>query len=87
MPPAEVVQSRDVEPFARRAVGLVGVKANVAAKVNDVGDEPGQIGDGDILAGSDVKKVRAVIVIHEKEAGVGQVVDVQEFAFGLADAP
>ena len=54
MPPAEVAQVRDVEPFARRAVGLVGVKADVAVKVNNVGDEPCQIGDGDILAGSDV---------------------------------
>ena len=42
------------QPFVRRAVGLVGVKADGAVKINDVGDEPRQIGDSDILAGSDV---------------------------------
>ena len=60
---------------------------DITLEPNDVLNEAGEFADFDVFAGADVDGAGFVVVLHEKEAGVGQVVDVQEFAAGGACAP
>ena len=54
---------------------------------DDVGDEGGEVVDGDVFAGADVDGAGLGGVLEEVEGGVGEVVGVEEFAFDGAGAP
>ena len=54
---------------------------------DDRGDHAREFGDGDVLAGADVDVFVVAVVLHQMDAGVGEVVDVEEFAARRAGAP
>ena len=87
MLPTEMVQAGDVEEFAGGAVGAGGVEDELTGVADDTGDFLGEVGDGEFFAGADVDVQFAVVIVHEVDAGVGQVVDVHELAQGFAAAP
>ncbi len=47
----------------------------------------GQLANGEVLAGTDVDVIVAVVVLHQEQARVGEIVDVQELAPRRARAP
>ena len=47
----------------------------------------GQLPDAEVLAGADVDVVFLVVVLHEEQARIGEVVHVQELARGAAGPP
>ncbi|WPL19442.1 hypothetical protein Thiowin_04569 [Thiorhodovibrio winogradskyi] len=53
--PAKGVQAGDVEPFLWGAVGVAGVEDELALEADDVGDQVGEVGDGEVDAGADVE--------------------------------
>src|SRR5260370_38007175 len=75
--PAKPGKTADVEQFARRAVRPRGVEADLAGIANGRGDHAGEFGDGDVLAGADIDQFVAGIDIHQMNAGVGEIVDIQ----------
>ena len=85
--PAERVEARDVEELLRRAVGLGRVENEGRAGVDDVAHHLRELADGQVLAGADVHVLGRVVAAHEEEAGVGEVVHVQELAARGAGAP
>ncbi len=78
--PAQVVELGDVEHLAGGAVGLGGVEAQRGVGADDVADHLGEVADGDVHAGADVDVFGVAVVLHEEQAGVGEVVDVEELA-------
>ncbi len=87
MAPAEAVEFGDVEEFAGGAVGFGEIVIDITFEAGDAGDEVGQVDDGQILAGADIDQAGLVVVFHEVEGGVGQVIDVEELAAGPAGTP
>ena len=88
--PAEGGHFRDVEEFFGCAVGLGGVVPDFPLEADDVFYHDGEVFELDVLAGADVDEfphVLVVVVFHEEDAGVGQVVHVEEFPVGFAAAP
>ena len=85
--PAQALEAADVEQLARRTVGLGGIKHDAALEADDVHHGLGQFADGDVFAGADIDQRAVVARLHQVHAGVGQVVDVEEFALGGASAP
>ena len=59
----------------------------LAVVADDVGDEGGEVVDGDVFAGADVDGAGLGDVLEEEERGVGEVVGVEELAFDGAGAP
>ena len=85
--PAEGFEAADVEELAGGAVGFAGVELDLAFKTDDFSDEFGQLADAEIDARADVDEIGAVGLFEEVDAGIGEVVDVEELALGSAGAP
>jgi hypothetical protein len=81
---AELVRAHQL---ARRAVGLRGVGDDVALEPDDLADQLRQFQDGHILARADIDVLEVRIGLHQKHAGVGAVVGVEELAARRARAP
>ncbi len=47
---------------------------------DDVADHLGEVADRDVDAGADVDVLGVAVVLHQEQAGVGEVVDVEELA-------
>jgi hypothetical protein len=56
--PAEFCQAADVEQFARRAVGPRRIEADLVGVADDGGDQAGEFGVRDVLAGADIDSSR-----------------------------
>ncbi len=78
MSPAECVQPRDIEQFAGRSIRLRGIEPQFGFRVNDGADLLRQFTDGDFFSRADVDRFGIVVAFQEKQAGIGQVIDVQE---------
>ena len=94
--PAEVFQAGAVHQFAHCAVGLGGVELDGALVANHFGDGLGGFADGQVAAVADVDVaehglgvgvVAGFVEVHDKDAGGGHVVDVEEFTVRRAGAP
>ena len=94
--PAEAAQPCRVNQLARCAVGLAAIEHQPTLVTDCVGHHAGQRGDVHFVAAAAVQ-VRALRraersdrrpwLLHHQQAGIGQVVDVQEFAHRLPAAP
>src|SRR4051812_26880439 len=87
VPPSKPMQPADVEQLAGHAVRFRGVEGEPHAGVHLLAEGLRQLADAQILPRADVDVLILLVVAHEEEAGVGEVVDVQQLAPGLARAP
>ena len=62
-------------------------KLIVAAISDGGGDHACEFGDGDVFAGADIDQFVAGIILHQMNAGVGEIVDIEEFPPRRAGAP
>jgi len=85
--PAERAKLVDAQEFTWRAIWLGQVARDLAFETNDLGDEISQIQDGNVLARTYVHMTFGGIGLHEMEAGVGAIVNMQEFAPWRASTP
>src|SRR5436309_15074162 len=85
--PAELGQVADIEQFSRGAVGARGVKADLATVTDGRRDHAGEFGDRDVLAGADIDQLIAGIGFHQMDAGIREIIDIEEFAPRRAGAP
>ena len=69
----------------RRA--CVASKTSSAPGCDDVAHRLRELADRQVLAGADVDVLGVVVVAHQEQAGVGEVVDVEELAARRARAP
>ena len=56
-------------------------------EANDFGDEKGEVSNADFLAGADIDDIGLIVGVHEEDAGIGHVIDVEELAQGVSGAP
>ena len=63
--------------------GLEVSHSGLALEAGRLGDQRRDLGDRDVLAGADVDLLWPVVVLHQVQAGVGHVVDVEELAARL----
>src|SRR5437899_944774 len=83
--PAEGVDARSIEQLAWRAVRLARVEADLPGEADHLHDDFGQLADADVGATADVdQRGRGVLVLHDEHTGVGQIIDEQELAQGIA---
>ena len=85
--PAQSAKLVDAQEFAWRAIWLGEVTRDLAVETNDLGDEMCQFEDGNVFAATDVHMTFGGIGLHEMEAGVGAIVNMQEFAPRRAGTP
>src|SRR5262245_25468711 len=85
--PAESMDAGHVEDLARRPVGLLGVEDNLRPGRDGPTDELRKLADRRILAGPHVEVFLAVVVLHEEDTGLREVVDVEELAARRTGAP
>ena len=76
--PAEGRRLAYVEQLVRRAVGTGGVPFDLARVTHHLGYQFRQRLDGQLLARSRIDSLVAAVVIHQEDAEVGQVVDIEE---------
>ena len=76
-----------VETAARLPVRHRAVPRDPALEAGDVGDELGEIADRDLVAGTEVDRLPAVVALGGERQPVDTVVDVEELAGGRAVAP
>ena len=72
--PAEPFDFRNVEKLLRRTVRSRGVERDLAVIADDLRDLGREVGDGDVLAGPDIEKGQIGVVLHQKHAGIGEIV-------------
>ena len=88
-----VAPAERVQPRRRRAACAACRRASSrrtrarAAGWTIVAHHLGQLADRQVLAGADVDVLRRVVVAHQEQAGVGEVVDVQELAARASRCP
>src|SRR4029077_4236059 len=85
--PAERREARGVEELARRAVRLRVIEAQLAAEAHDPRHSVRELGDRQVLSPADVDELGVVVTLHEEQAGVRQVVNVQYLAPRRTAAP
>ena len=85
--PAQVVQAADIQQLAGRAVRFGSVEYELRLRVYGVTNRLGQFADRQIDAGAHVDRTGLVVVLQQKQAGIGQIVNVQELTLGAAGAP
>ena len=74
--PAQIGSLRHVQQLTRRAVGLGGIPLDLAGVAHDLGDQLGQLLDGQLLAGTSVDRLVAGVVVHQEDAQVCKVVHI-----------
>ncbi|MEY3838199.1 MAG: hypothetical protein RL304_1181, partial [Verrucomicrobiota bacterium] len=85
--PAERADAGDIHELARGAVGHGRVELQATGEAGDPGRQFGEPADGDLLARADVDRAGLGVAVEEEEAGLGEVVRVQELAERRAGAP
>src|SRR6185437_7666083 len=85
--PPESRQTRRVEKLAGGAVGFRAIEARRPAETHDPGDRRRQFGYAQVAPPPDVDPRLAVVALHEEQAGIGEIVHVQEFAARGPGAP
>jgi len=85
--PAEAAGFGRIHYFAWHAIGFAGIPVDFALESSFVGDGFCELTDGDFVSGSDIDDIGVIVVLHEEEDGVGEVIDMEEFAEGGTAAP
>src|SRR5262245_19171955 len=86
-PPAEGSHSRHIQELARRAIRPGRVELQFAAEADDIPNDAGQLADRYVLAPSDVHQFRALLVSHQENAGIREVVDMKELPARRSGSP
>ena len=76
--PAEGVDPRGVEQLARHAIGLGGVPFDLTLEPDHRRHRLGEFLDRQVIAPAHIDRFGGVVVVDEHQAGIGQVVHVQE---------
>jgi len=85
--PAQSLQLGHIQQLLRRAIGLFQVLHDLAGKADHRFDHLGKFADGEVGARAHVHDLGVRVVLHQMDAGLGQVVHVQELAARRAGAP
>ena len=85
--PAQTRQLRNIQEFLRRTVRARRVEDEHSTIADDIGYEPRELGDCDVLPGPDVEELVRRVVFHHEGAGVGQVIHRKELPAWLHGAP
>lgn len=85
--PAQIGGLGHIQQLAGSAVGLGGIPLDLAGVANDLGNQLGQLLDGQFLAGTSVDRLVAGVVVHQEDAQVCQIVHIQELTQRRAIAP
>src|SRR3954452_10052563 len=83
----ELLRARGVEAPARLAIRHRLVPGDLAREARQLGDQPGELLDRDLLARADVDRLLAVVWLGGQRERSGRVVDVEELARRRAIAP
>src|SRR6266542_5128485 len=86
-PPPQPRQLRDVEELARRSVRLRRVEHGFPFEADHVGHDLRELADGDVLTDADVDDLWALVLTHQEDAGIGEVVGVEELPSRGSRAP
>src|SRR6266540_702660 len=76
--PPQPRELRDVEELAGSPIGLRGVEHGPPFEANHVRHDLRELADGDVLPDADVDDLRALVLAHQEDAGVREIVSVQE---------
>ena len=85
--PAQPAESGNIAELSGRAVGPVGIIDDPALIAHDVFYQPGQFPDADVFARADIDDRGVVIILHEKDGRLGQVIHIQKFPAGPPGTP
>src|SRR5256885_17080458 len=86
-PPAELGQPGDIEQLSWGAVRPRGIKTDLADIADGGGYYTGEFRDGDVLAGADVDQFAVRIGLHQINASIGEIIDIEKFAPRRPGAP
>ena len=85
--PPQFTQPGSIQQFLRCAVRSFGIPIDAAFKTHNIGNYLRQLKDGLVPSPTDIDNFRFIVATHQKHTGIGQVVDMQEFAPRRARAP
>src|SRR5436190_20930757 len=85
--PAERVKTADIEQLARRTVGLARIEAERRRRMDHIYERLGQLANREVVAGADVDMTGLVVVVHQKHARGGKIVDVQKLTSRSSGSP
>ena len=85
--PSQPVQTAHIQQLPRRPVRLRHILRDPSLVLHHIGDHLRQLDDLDILTGPDVDVHLVRVVVHQEQAGVRQVVHVQELPPRLPRPP
>ena len=78
--PPQRAEGRRVQPLERHAVGLGPVESQLAVVTHHLADRFRELSDRRRDAGAQIQRLGGVVAIHREDAGVGQIVHVDELA-------
>lgn len=76
--PADVAQAAHVKQLPRRTIRLAGIESDAAGETDHRHHGLGKFEDGDILADTDVVDAINHPLLHEEDAAIRQVVELEE---------
>src|SRR5579863_10121695 len=86
--PAQADQGGRIERLERHAVRFGRVEVQLAGVADDVANELGRLADRQVFAAAQVdRRLRIVVLAHDEQAGIGEIVGEDEFAAGRAGSP
>jgi len=85
--PAKGRQAGGIEELARCAVGLGSIEFDVSLIADDVLYEFRQFENADVLPPTDIDDLGCAVILHQKYAGISQIIDMQELAARRARTP
>src|SRR5499426_3125597 len=85
--PSQRMDASAVEQLARHPVRPRPVEDDASFEAHATPNLFGEFRDGDVVTGADIDMRNAGIVTQQVEAGIGEIVDVQELAARRAAAP
>src|SRR5436190_2799963 len=86
-PPSHASQLAAVEKLARHAVRTRGIEEQLSTIFDHLGNQPGKLRNGDLLAAADIEVLLVRIALENKHTGIREVVHKQKLAQGLACPP
>src|SRR4051794_31016665 len=77
--PAELCEPAHIQQLSGRAVWPRRIEADFAAVADGRGHKAGKLGNRNVLAGADIDEFSLRIGLHQMDASVGEIVDIEEF--------
>ena len=97
--PTEAMELRDVGQLAHRPVGFGGIETDLALETDRPPDQVGQLGDGQLLARTNIdvavpdiliarlERIFKIHTFHDEDRGVGHLLAPEELAQRPSRAP